>query len=93
MTESTLPLGILHLVFLVVGVIGTTFSGRPFSWMGLGGQVSLTNKVSKVSRVLSMGLDFQPTTSASAPFVTQHSMASLFLIITGIPIHMDSLPG
>ena len=36
--------------------------------------------------------DFHPTMMVSAPFVTPHSVASLFLIITGIPRQSLSLP-
>ena len=73
--------------------MGTTFSGSPSSLMGVGGQVSFTNNVSSAFLDSSIGLDVQPTTSASVPLVTQHSVASLYLIITGIPTQIDSLPG
>jgi len=38
-------------------------------------------------------MTIHPTTMASAPFVTQHSVASFCLIITGIPLHSANMPG
>ena len=55
-------------------------------------QCLLTNNVSKanLSSWFEIGLDVHSTTLPSAPFVMQHSVASLILIITGISIHMSS---
>ena len=72
--------------------MGTTFSGRPSNLIGTAAEVNLTNRTSRNWRSVSMFLDFHPTTMASAPFVTPHSVASLFLIITGIPRQSLSLP-
>ena len=84
--------GSLHLMTCSLQGRGTTFSGSPGSFMGLGAEVSLTNNVSSIFFSSLIGLDVHPTTSASAPLVTQHSVASFCLIMTGMPMHKDSLP-
>src|SRR5882762_6007554 len=61
--------------------------------MSVGGFFNLTNNVSSTCLLEVITWLFHPTTMASAPFVTQHSVASFHLIITGIPLHSANIPG
>src|SRR6202790_238421 len=71
--------------------MGTTSSERPGNFTVLGGLISFTKSVSSTSWP-SGPLDVcQLTTVASAPFVMQHSVASLCFNMTGIPTHKVSL--
>ena len=68
--------------------------GRPGISISYGGLVSLMNTVFNVCfSVRGSFSDIQETTSASAPFVMQHSVAWLYFIITGRPTHNDRMPG
>ena len=78
-------LGRLHLVLTTDRVIGTTFFGRPSNWTSTAGLVSFTNKTSSTGVSLDIYEYFHPAIVASAPFVTQHSVATLCFTITGIP--------
>jgi len=61
--------------------------------MVCGGLSNLTNNVSNAHLSCGPFVDYQPTTKPSWPLVMHNSVALLFLIITGIPIHNDSFPG
>ena len=72
--------------------IGTTFSGSPCNWTGVGGFLSSTKTTSNISLPSASVDDLQLLTVASAPLVTLSSVASLRFSKTGIPLHMVNLP-
>src|SRR5882762_4030013 len=85
-------LGKQHFILLVIFVIGMTFLGKYGNSISLGGFLSSKYKVSKIFWPFEFSIASQPTTYASCLFVIQSSVASLFLIMIGIPKHSDNLP-
>src|SRR6202020_1745350 len=83
----------VHFIFFEPLVIGTTFSGSPPILTVFAGLSSLIKSVSKTCCPCMPLPACHPTTCPSCPLVMQSSVASLFLIITGIPIQRESFPG
>ena len=83
----------VHSMFFEPLVIGTTFSGRPSILTIFAGLSSLMKSVFNTRCPCIPLPACHPTTWPSCPLVMQSSVASLFLIITGIPIQRDSLLG
>ena len=55
--------------------------------------MSFTNKVFKMGCPTFPVLSVHPYTVPSWPFVMQSSVAEFALIMTGMPMHIDSRPG
>ncbi len=91
---SVLPSGRLQLIALESGEMGTTFFGRPSNFIGVGGSCSSTNNVLSIF-FFDRGCvyEIQSTTLTSAPFVTQHSVASLNFMSIGNPLQIFNMPG
>src|SRR6266487_1791563 len=91
-TDSLRSLGKTHSTVFLPLTSGTTLSGRPGICTSCGGLSNLTNKVSRTFLPCGPLLDCHPTTNPSCPLVMQSSVASLFLIITGMPRQSDNFP-
>ncbi len=87
------PSGRAQLILFESGEIGTTFRGSPSNCMGVGGFCNSTNNILSIS-LFDWGClyDIQSTTFASAPFVTQHSVASLYFMSNGSPLQSFKVP-
>src|SRR5436190_12022935 len=91
-TDSLRSLGKTHSTVILPLTSGTTLFGRPGICTSCGGLSSFTKRVSSTCLPCGPLLSCQPTTNPSCPLVMQSSVASLFLIMTGIPRQRDSFP-
>ena len=74
-------------------MIGTTFSGRPSIFIIFAELSSLIKGQEGHVVEWQSGKGIHGQLVLNTPLVIQSSVASLFLIITGIPIHSDNFPG